>query len=84
MQAAIPKQYLELCGRPIAAHSFITFSGMPEVKEIVIVCGEDWRYPIHCSVTCGDSECSVSLLLNVTCQKMHCFADIFSKSRWAL
>lgn len=43
VQAAIPKQYLDLCGKPIAAHSFITFSGMPEVKEIVIVCGEDWR-----------------------------------------
>nr|QBP34361.1 plastid 4-diphosphocytidyl-2C-methyl-D-erythritol synthase [Ulva prolifera] len=44
MGADIPKQYLDLCGRPIAAHSFHTFSTMPEVKEVVVVCGPDWRY----------------------------------------
>eukprot|EP00892_Ulva_mutabilis_P010955 jgi/Ulvmu1/8231/UM041_0040.1 len=44
MGADIPKQYLDLCGRPIAAHSFLKFSAMPEVKEIVIVCAPDWRY----------------------------------------
>lgn len=44
LQAAIPKQYLELCGRPIAAYSFLTFSKMPEVGEIVVVCDPSWRH----------------------------------------
>jgi len=43
MGAAIPKQYLELKGRPIAVYSLITFSSMPEVGEIVVVCEPDWR-----------------------------------------
>lgn len=42
-QAPIPKQYLDLCGRPIAAHSLATFAAMPEVGVIVIVCGDDYR-----------------------------------------
>lgn len=37
-QAPIPKQYLELRGRPIATYSLRTFASMPEVGEIVVVC----------------------------------------------
>ena len=44
LQAAIPKQYLELCGRPIATYSLLTFSEMPEVGEVVIVCDPSWKY----------------------------------------
>jgi hypothetical protein len=62
MQAPVPKQYLELRGRPIAAHSFITFSGMPEVKEIVIVCAEDWR----CACIIGYGPLLASLILTST------------------
>lgn len=43
MGAAIPKQYLELRGRPIATYSMATFAGMPSVGEIVVVCEPEWR-----------------------------------------
>lgn len=43
MGAAIPKQYLELRGQPIATYSLETFAHMPEVGEIVIVCDPSWR-----------------------------------------
>jgi 2-C-methyl-D-erythritol 4-phosphate cytidylyltransferase len=44
MGAAIPKQYLELKGQPIATYSLATFAAMPQVGEIVIVCDPSWRY----------------------------------------
>ncbi|KXZ55794.1 hypothetical protein GPECTOR_2g1344 [Gonium pectorale] len=43
MGAAIPKQYLDLRGQPIATYSLETFARMPEVGEIVIVCDPSWR-----------------------------------------
>ncbi|KAG2494923.1 hypothetical protein HYH03_006858 [Edaphochlamys debaryana] len=43
MGAAIPKQYLELRGQPIATYSLEMFAHMPEVGEIVIVCDPSWR-----------------------------------------
>ena len=43
MQASIPKQYLELMGQPIAVYSLLTFMGMPEVGEVVIVCDLSYR-----------------------------------------
>lgn len=43
MGASIPKQYLELRGRPIATYSLSMFANMPEVGEIVIVCDPSWR-----------------------------------------
>jgi hypothetical protein len=43
MQADIPKQYLDLCGTPIACHSFQTFARMPEALELVVVCEPSWR-----------------------------------------
>nr|QKY15296.1 4-diphosphocytidyl-2c-methyl-d-erythritol synthase (LD85) [Polytomella parva] len=43
MGANIPKQYLDLRGHPIATYSLRTFSSMPEVGEIVIVCEPSWR-----------------------------------------
>lgn len=39
----MPKQYLDLLGVPIAAHSLRTFAGMGEVGAIVVVCGDAWR-----------------------------------------
>lgn len=44
--APIPKQYLELRGRPIAAHSMATFARMPQVGEIVVVCDPAWRQAV--------------------------------------
>lgn len=43
MGASMPKQYLPLLGQPIALYSFYTFSKMPEVKEIVVVCDPSYR-----------------------------------------
>lgn len=43
MQADVPKQYLKLRGMPVACHSLVTFAQMPEVKEIVVVCENEWR-----------------------------------------
>lgn len=43
VQAAIPKQYLELNGQPIATYSLRTFAAMPQVREVVVVCEPDWR-----------------------------------------
>ncbi|KAL9270389.1 2-C-methyl-D-erythritol 4-phosphate cytidylyltransferase, chloroplastic-like protein [Drosera capensis] len=43
MGASMPKQYLPLLGQPIALYSFYTFSGMVEVKEIVVVCVPSYR-----------------------------------------
>ncbi|KAL6494453.1 hypothetical protein OROGR_031253 [Orobanche gracilis] len=40
---SMPKQYLALLGQPIALYSFYTFSKMPEVKEIVVVCDPSYQ-----------------------------------------
>ena len=44
LQAAKPKQYLELGGQPIAMYSLHAFASMPEVFELVIVCNSEYRY----------------------------------------
>ena len=43
MGAPMPKQYLELGGKPIAAHSLVVFAGLPEVGEVVVVCEPEYR-----------------------------------------
>ncbi|KAL3814569.1 hypothetical protein ACJIZ3_015837 [Penstemon smallii] len=43
MGASMPKQYLPLLGQPIALYSFYTFSKMPQVKEIVVVCDPSYQ-----------------------------------------
>ncbi|XP_044489664.1 2-C-methyl-D-erythritol 4-phosphate cytidylyltransferase, chloroplastic [Mangifera indica] len=43
MAASMPKQYLPLLGQPIALYSFYTFSRLPEVKEIVVVCDPSYQ-----------------------------------------
>ncbi|KAG2301679.1 hypothetical protein Bca4012_059922 [Brassica carinata] len=43
MKMTMPKQYIPLLGQPIALYSFFTFSRMPEVKEIVVVCDPFFR-----------------------------------------
>ncbi|CAH1443623.1 unnamed protein product [Lactuca virosa] len=43
MGASMPKQYLPLLGQPIALYSFYTFSRMPEVKEIIVVCDPSYQ-----------------------------------------
>ncbi|GFP80440.1 2-c-methyl-d-erythritol 4-phosphate cytidylyltransferase chloroplastic [Phtheirospermum japonicum] len=39
----MPKQYIPLLGQPIALYSFYTFSKMPQVKEIVVVCDPSYQ-----------------------------------------
>ncbi|KAL1802023.1 hypothetical protein ACET3Z_030670 [Daucus carota] len=43
MGASMPKQYLPLFGQPIALYSFYTFSLLPEVKEIIVVCDPSYQ-----------------------------------------
>lgn len=43
MGASMPKQYLPLLGQPIALYSLYTFSRMPEVKEIIVVCDPSYQ-----------------------------------------
>ncbi|XP_060167511.1 2-C-methyl-D-erythritol 4-phosphate cytidylyltransferase, chloroplastic-like [Lycium barbarum] len=43
MGASMPKQYLPLLGQPIALYSFYTFSRMPQVKEIIVVCDPSYK-----------------------------------------
>ena len=43
MGAAVPKQYLDLRGQPIATYSLCAFASMPSVGEIVVVCEPEWR-----------------------------------------
>ena len=47
MGASIPKQYLELCGRPIVAWSLRLFASMAEVKDVVVVCEPEYKDLIH-------------------------------------
>jgi len=43
MGAPMPKQYLPLHGKPIALHSFQTFLELSFIKEVVVVCEEEYR-----------------------------------------
>ena len=45
-QAAMPKQYLDLLGQPIAMYSLQVFATMPEVLEIVVVCNQEYRWRV--------------------------------------
>lgn len=47
MQSDIPKQFLELNGKPIAAYSLEVFLQMPEVAEIIIVCDPVFHHIFH-------------------------------------
>lgn len=40
----VPKQYLELEGRPIAQHSFGVFERLPQISEIVVVCAPEYQH----------------------------------------
>lgn len=41
--ADIPKQYLEVGGRPVLMHSFRKFISCPEIDTVVFVISDDWR-----------------------------------------
>src|SRR5579885_3214881 len=43
MGTSIPKQYLPLGGKPLILHSFHLFTEIPEVREIIIVCEEEYQ-----------------------------------------
>ena len=50
LQASMPKQYLDLLGKPIAMHSLHTFGSMPEVGEIVVVCDPAYRCILYVAI----------------------------------
>lgn len=56
MGANIPKQYLKLLGLEIALHALNAFLESKMVKEIVIVCAEEWRgvFEKHIQSTKGE------------------------------
>lgn len=43
MKASMPKQYLDLRGKPIATWSLGMFAGMAEVGEVVVVCAPEYE-----------------------------------------
>lgn len=43
MGMEIPKQYLEVCGRPVMEYSLSVFADMPEIDAIQIVAEDKWR-----------------------------------------
>ena len=48
MGSSVPKQYLPLCGKPIALYSFDLFARSPEIDEIVVVCEPSYRHLFQC------------------------------------
>ncbi len=44
MQAALPKQFMPLEGKPIALYSFDVFVSLPEVAEIIVVCDPSYQF----------------------------------------
>ena len=43
MGAKLPKQYIKLGGKEIALYSFEVFAGMSHVREIIVVCEEEYE-----------------------------------------
>lgn len=44
MNTPMPKQYLELQGKPIILYSFDFFKDLPNIKEIIVVCEPSYQY----------------------------------------
>lgn len=42
MGAEIPKQFLEVAGKPIIVHSIENFQKNPQIEKILVVCVKDW------------------------------------------
>ena len=43
MDSATPKQFLELRGKPIIAHTIGNFERNPSIDDILVVCNADWK-----------------------------------------
>lgn len=43
-----PKQFADLCGRPVIFHALATFEACAAIDEIVLVVSTDWIEEIHC------------------------------------
>lgn len=43
MGTPMPKQYLSLAGKPVVLHSFALFAELPLVREIIVVCEEQYQ-----------------------------------------
>lgn len=41
--AEFPKQFLTLCGKPVALHSFALLSKLPQLTEIALVCSKQFH-----------------------------------------
>lgn len=42
MQAEMPKQFIEVKGKPIIVHTLEKFQNHPDIEKIVVVCVKDW------------------------------------------
>lgn len=42
MGSTVPKQFIEVCGKPIIAYSIENFQRNPQIDKIVAVCVKDW------------------------------------------
>ncbi|MGI6160494.1 MAG: 2-C-methyl-D-erythritol 4-phosphate cytidylyltransferase [Christensenellales bacterium] len=42
MAADVPKQYMELCGRPVIMHALAAFDAHPDIDGICVVLRDDW------------------------------------------
>lgn len=58
MNAIKPKQYLELCGKPIISYSFDFFKSLPNIDEIIVVCD-----PLYHDFFIEDNEVSIKFAL---------------------
>lgn len=47
MGSAIPKQFLEVAGKPIVVYSIENFQRNPQIEKIVIVCVKEWKDYLH-------------------------------------
>ena len=41
--ASVPKQYIEVLGKPIIVHTLEKFQQSPEIDAIEVVCAPQWR-----------------------------------------
>lgn len=56
MEAAIPKQYLPLGGKPLVLHSFERLRNCPLIDEVIVVCHQNYRrlFPDTCFADPGN------------------------------
>lgn len=51
METSQPKQFLDLCGRPVLVHTALAFLRIPAISCIVLIVPETYREHVSCLVT---------------------------------